>query len=118
MLTMATDDAGIVTIKAAGRLAKADYDRFVPEFERLARAQGPLRLLIELDDFRGWDLPALWEELKFDTTHQRDMGRVAVIGDKAWQKWSTLLSKPFFRAETRYFERGQAADARTWLMAS
>jgi hypothetical protein len=118
MLTMATDDAGIVTIQAAGRLTKADYDRFVPEFERIARARGTLRLLVELDDFRGWDLPALWQELKFDVAHHKDMGRVAIVGDKAWQKWGTLLSKPFFRARTRYFERGQAADARAWLMAS
>lgn len=98
-----------------GRLARVDYDRFVPEFERIARAQGPLRLLIELDDFRGWDLPALWEELKFDTTHQNDMGRVAIIGDRAWQEWGTGLSKPFFKAEMRYFERDKAADARAWL---
>jgi SpoIIAA-like len=118
MLTMATDDAGIVTIKAAGRLAKADYDRFVPEFEGIARTRGPLRLLIELDDFRGWDLPALWEELKFDVAHRRDMASVAIVGDKGWQKWVTLLSKPFFRAHVRYFERDQAADARAWLMAS
>jgi len=115
MLTMETDDSGIVLIRASGRLSKADYDRFVPEFERIARARGPVRMLIELDDFHGWDLPALWEDLKFDTTHQNDMGRVAIVGDKAWQEWGTRLSKPFFKAEMRYFDHGKAADARAWL---
>jgi hypothetical protein len=118
MLTMETDDAGIVVIKVSGKLSKADYQRFVPEFERIARERGPLRLLIQIDDFRGWDLPAPWEELKFDTTHQHDMSRVAIVGDKAWQKWGTLLSKPFFRARMRYFERDQAAAARAWLIAA
>ena len=114
MLTM-TETTGIVAIKASGRLSKSDYDRFVPEFERIARASSPLRILIELDDFRGWELPALWEELKFDTTHQSDMGRVAVVGEKAWQEWGTRLSKPFFKAEMRYFNDDRAADARIWL---
>ena len=112
---METDDSGIVLIKASGRLSKADYDRFVPEFERIARARGPVCMLIELDDFHGWDLPGPWEDLKFETTHQNDMGRVAIVGDRGWQEWGTRLSKPFFRAETRYFNREQAAAARAWL---
>lgn len=115
MLTMETDDAGVVLIKASGRLSKADYERFVPEFERTVRARGPVRILIELDDFHGWDLPGLWQELKFDTTHQNDMGRVAIVGDRGWQEWGTRLSKPFFKAEMRYFNRDQASAARAWL---
>jgi hypothetical protein len=118
MLTMETDDSGIVLIRASGRLSKADYDRFVREFERIARARGPVRMLIQLEDFHGWDLPALWEDLKFDTTHQNDMGRVAIVGDKAWQEWGTRLSKPFFKAEMRYFDHDKAADARAWLTES
>jgi hypothetical protein len=51
-----TDDMGIVVIKASGRLSKADYDRFVPAFERIAAARRPVRILIELQDFHGWDL--------------------------------------------------------------
>lgn len=119
MLTMKTEeDTGIVVIEASGRLSKADYDRLVPEFERMAAARGPLRLLIELDDFRGWEIGALWEELKFDLTHQGDMGRVAIVGDKAWQEWGTRLSKPFFAAEMCYFDRDEAADPRAWLTAA
>lgn len=115
MLTMDTGTTGIVAIRASGKLSKSDYDRFVPEFERIAGTSRPLRILVELDDFQGWELPALWEELKFDTTHQSDMGRVAVVGDKAWQEWGTGLSKPFFKAEMRYFDHDQTADARAWL---
>lgn len=115
MLTIDTEATGIVVLKASGRLTKADYDRLVPAFERLAKEKGPLRLLVELDDFHGWDLPALWEELKFDLTHQKDLGRAAIVGDQAWQDWGTRLSKPFFRAEIRYFDRHDTAAARAWL---
>jgi SpoIIAA-like len=116
MLTMTTEDSGVVRIDASGKLTGADYDRFLPEFEKIVRAQGgPARVLILLDDFHGWDLPGLWEELKFDTTHQGDLGRVAVVGDKKWQEWGTRLSKPFFKAEVRYFDRGGTGEARAWL---
>ncbi len=40
MLTMKTENTGVVTIKASGKLSRADYDRFVPEFERIARRAG------------------------------------------------------------------------------
>ena len=115
MLTIETDDSGVVLIKASGGLSKADYERFVPEFERIVRARGPVRMVIEVDDFHGWELPGLWEDLKFDTTHEDDMGRVAIVGDRGWQEWGTRLSKPLFEAEMRYFNRDQAAAAGAWL---
>lgn len=115
MLSFTAEDTGIVRIAASGRLTKDDYERFLPEFERIAGARGPVRVLIELDDFHGWDMGGLWEELKFDVAHQGDLGRVAVVGEKAWQEWGTRLSKPFFRAAVRYFEKGGAGAARAWL---
>lgn len=117
MLTIETKDPGLVVVKVSGTLHKEDYDRFVPAFDRLRRERGPVRLLIELDDFRGWDLPGLWEDLRFDTTHQDDMGRVAVVGENVWQEWGTRLSTPFFKAEMRYFDHDRSAEARAWLLA-
>jgi hypothetical protein len=106
---------GTVLIRASGRLTAADYAGFVPAFERLARSQGPLRVLLDLRDFRGWEAPALWDELKFDATHQDAFRRIAVLGDRRWQEWGTRLSRPFFRAEMRYFDRAEAGEAWSWL---
>ena len=127
MLTMTQEGGGIDVVDVSGVLTKADYDRFVPAFERLA---GPRRLLIRLDDFRGWlraadhdrpgrevvieDQQRRWTE-HLAATHQGDMGRIAIVGDRAWQDWGTTLSKPFFRAGMRYFDRDREADARAWL---
>ncbi len=102
MLILEQGADGIVTVRASGTLTRSDYDRFVPEFERLAKTL-------------GWDLPGLWEELKFDVSHQDDLGRVAVVGEPGWQEWATRLSKPFFKAESRFFGRMRMAEARAWL---
>jgi hypothetical protein len=58
------------------------------------------------------------DETGIDTTHQNDMGRVAIVGDRALQEWGTRLSKPTFKAEMRYFSRDQAAAAQAWLTGS
>ena len=114
MLNYQTEN-DLLVIKASGKLTKADYEEFAPRFEQMVEEHGPLRVLIELDDFQGWDLPGFWEELRFDVSHRADMGRVAVIADKTLEQWGTKLSKPFFKAEIREFEHGQEEAARAWL---
>jgi hypothetical protein len=114
MLEMQMEADRILRLRVSGRLVKRDYERFVPAFERIATA-GPVRMLIELQDFQGWDLPGLWEELKFDALHQDELTRIAVVGESAAQALGTRLSNLFFRAEVRYFPREDADEARRWL---
>ena len=115
MLRIDERQDGMVVMTASGRLTKADFDSFVPAFEEIAKRAGPVRMLVELVDFRGWDAAGLWEDLRFDFSHQRDMARVAIVGEKAWERWGTSLSKPFFKAEMRFFDRGEMDEARRWL---
>ena len=117
MLKISYEPPNLVALKASGKLTKADYEQFVPEFERYAEQARPLRVLVELDDFHGWEAGALWHELKFDMQHQQDMGRVAIVGESDVEKWGTKLSKPFFRAKVRYFPAEQKQQARAWLTA-
>ena len=49
-----------------GKLVKADYEYFLPQFAELSRHPGKLRLLFDLIGFEGWEAGALYEELKFD----------------------------------------------------
>jgi hypothetical protein len=61
------DGGKILVVHAGGKLAKADYVRFVPEFERLVRQHGKLRVLFDMTGFHGWEPGALWEDIKFDS---------------------------------------------------
>lgn len=53
--------------------------------------------------------------MKFDATHQDAMERIAIVGENQWEEWGTKLSKPFFKADVRFFTPGRAAEARAWL---
>lgn len=107
----------VVDVTASGTLTSEDYDRLVPDLERLAAEHGPLRIYIELSDFKGWTPPALWKDIRFDARHQDDMERIAVVGEERLEEWGTKLSKPFIKADMRFFSSDEADEARHWLTA-
>jgi hypothetical protein len=105
----------LVVVEVTGKFAKADYEHFVPEFDRLIREHGKLRLLFELNDFHGWEAGALWSEIKLDIKYFANIERLAVVGDKKWEHGMVTFYKPFTKATTRYFDQADAAEARSWL---
>jgi len=116
MITIEHDRDNYLVCRVSGRLTEADYEAAVPEIENeLLLRDDSLRLMIVLEDFRGWDIAALWEDLKFDVRHAGDFGRIAVLGDSKLEKWGTTLSKPFLGSEMRYFDLKARAAARAWL---
>ena len=105
----------LVAVHVTGKLVKADYERCVPEFDRLVRQHGKLCLLFEFTDFHGWEAGALWDEIKLDIKHFADIERIAVVGDKKWEHGMATFYKPFTQATIRYFDQANAAEARKWL---
>jgi hypothetical protein len=105
----------ILVVHVSGKLVKEDYENFVPEFERLAREHGELRLLFDMSGFHGWEAGAMWEDIKFAAKHFADIERLAMIGETRWQHGMATFCKPFTRAAVRYFDHAEGAEARKWL---
>lgn len=105
----------LLNVHVSGKLVKADYTHFVPEFERLVKLHGKLNVLFDMTGFHGWDMGALWEDIKFDVKHFADIERLAVVGDKKWQEGMAVFCKPFTRATIRYFDHSAEAEAKQWL---
>ena len=70
-------------------------------------------MLLDLQDFHGWDLGAAWENLALGIRHYGQFERCAIVGDRGWQRWMIALAKPFFRVE--YFDRSQEEEAWRWI---
>jgi SpoIIAA-like len=104
-------------VVVSGKLDKDDYDRFVPEVERLIRQHKKISVLFEMHDFHGWKAGALWEDIKFDAKHFSDIERLAMVGNKDWEKWMSIFCRPFTAAQIRYFEHEQLDQARAWIAA-
>jgi hypothetical protein len=108
----------VLVVHLAGKLAKSDYVQFGPEVNRLIEQHGKIRILMEMKDFHGWTLGALWEDIKFDAKHFKDIERVAMVGDKKWEEWMAKFCRPFTSAEIHYFDQSQAEQAKAWIMES
>jgi hypothetical protein len=113
-----TDGGKVLEIHATGKLEKADYLHFTPEAERLIKDHGKISVLFDMADFHGWEAGAVWEDIKFDLKHFSHIKKVAMIGEKKWQKAMSTVCKPFTTAKVRYFERPQLNEARAWLHES
>ena len=49
----------VFTLKVSGKLTHADYrDHLIPALEKAINEHGALRLLIEADNFHGWQWQA------------------------------------------------------------
>ena len=105
----------LVVVHVSGKLAKADYEHFVPEFDRLVKQHGKLRLLFDMTGFHGWEPGALWADIKFDVKHFGDIERLAMVGETKWEHGMATFCKPFTKATIRYFTHAQATAAREWL---
>ncbi len=108
-------DENIFSVRATGKLRHEDYESFLPELEKQIKRYGTVSLFLELDDFFGWDLSAISDEVRWELAHGDKLEKVAIVGDKAWQRWMALMAKPFTSAEVRYFSRDEALDAWDWL---
>ena len=107
----------VMEVQATGTLAHEDYERFVPEFDRLVRQQGMVNVLVDMEDFHGWTPQALWDDIKFDLKHFSDMRHVAMVGDKKWEKVLSMMRRPFSAAQIRYYDHSQIDEARNWVQS-
>jgi len=107
----------VVIVRVTGKLSRDDYQAFVPELERLIGQFGKIRVLFEMLDFHGWDAGALWADIKFDVKHFSDIERLALVGDKKWEKGMSAFCKPFTTAEVKYFDLSAVQQAHEWITA-
>jgi SpoIIAA-like len=52
----------VLAVHVSGKLVAADYEQFVPEFERLVLLHGKLRVRFDMTGFHGWTAGALWAD--------------------------------------------------------
>jgi hypothetical protein len=107
--------AHTVGFKLGGKLHDEDYKKFVPLVDAEIAKDGKVNVLAQFHDFHGWDAKALWDDIKFSTTHCTKIQRIALVGEKPWEKWMAAVCKPFTMAKIKYFGAGDVDAAKAWL---
>ena len=105
----------LLVVKASGKLSSKDYENFEPAVEGLIGTAGKINVLFVMHDFHGWEMGAVWEDIKFATKHCRDIAKIAMVGENNWEKWMSTICKPFTMSSIKYFDAGEELAARQWL---
>lgn len=114
MLSIQVDKNIIYTV-AEEKLTDDDYERLIPLLEEKVRSYGKIRWYFEMKEFEGWSLSAMWRDLKFDFSNNENLERIAMVGNKDWEKQLTLLMKPFTGATIQYFDSSEKDEAKNWI---
>lgn len=115
IVQMPVQEDNIVALRISGKLTHEDYQAFLPRLESLIKDNEKLSLLIELHNFKGWDLEAAWDDFRFLEQHPDAFERIAVVGKGRLMRWMTAMTAPFVGAEIRYFEDDELSKAWDWL---
>jgi hypothetical protein len=105
----------VVEVDLHGKLTRRDFAEFVPETERLIARYGRIRLLVMLHNFRGWDVGALWEEIKWEIKHFNHIDRIAIVSDRRWHQVMVHVCNWFTTGAVRYFPLTQLLEAYDWV---
>lgn len=103
-------------ITISGQLTHQDYmAQLIPTLEAGINTQGRINLLIIANDFHGWEWQALWDDLKMGIKHRKDFGRIAIVGDAAWEKYLINFCALFLNGEMQYFAMDKQNAAEQWV---
>jgi hypothetical protein len=108
----------LVALRLTGSIDKYDYNVMLPILEEKIKQYGKVRVYAELQEAEELSLQALWEDLKFDFRHAADFSRVAIVGNRKWLDWLTVMASPFTTAKVRYFEHIERERALDWVRAN
>ena len=108
----------IVTARLLGKLDPDAYDGVNEEIDNIMSHAEHVRLVLDLREFDGWSgLSALGNHLSLVREHYRVPERIAIVGDKAWQKMAGKIVARFVNAHTMFFDSGDYDGAVAWIAA-
>ena len=72
-----------------------------------------VNVLLDVTELDGWELRAAWDDFKLGLKHNNEFNKIAIYGNKQWQKSATKIADWFTTGEIKYFEH--YADACNWF---
>lgn len=113
------DAAGpIISAKISGELSKSEVSQIQAAALEAIRRCGKISALFILENFQGWKREGEWGDVSFLIEHDKEIGKIAVVGEDQWRDFTyAFLAKGFREAEIEFFLPADLTKARAWLEA-
>lgn len=97
-------------------LTRQEVSQLADEIEGTIHASGKIRVLLDLQSFPYAEMSALWEDLKFDVKHGRDLERLALVGGNTLENVAARFFSALSGTRCRCFAEGEVDQAWDWLI--
>ena len=109
------ESGNLLRIQISGVLREVDLKEVQDVAAREIARVGAVRVLFLLDAFEGWERKADWSDTTFYEAHDRDIEKIAIVGDEKWRDEGLAFAGGGLRkAAVRFFPA--AEPARAWLL--
>ena len=107
--------ANIVGLRIIGGLTKKQKKEICRILEKQRGKSGTIRLLFFIEPYKTKDPESLLFDLNVVMTYSDKIERLAVVGNKAWEKtWIALLGL-FSHIRTKHFDHSERQAAWKWI---
>lgn len=111
-------DGDLQRIRISGVMCVADLLTLQEASLKLIRQGSTIRVLVMLENFQGWEQSSAWEQTAFMPDQDRQMQKMAIVGDEQWRDQAcAFVAKGLRSFEIEYFLPSEFAEAERWLQA-
>lgn len=111
-----TKKENLISAKISGKISKNDLEKMHPLIHNIINKEKKVDFYFEMEDFKGYTLKGFWEDIKIDSAHISDFGKMAFVGDKKWQEFVANVTDFFTSSEVKYFDSKDKELAKKWIL--
>lgn len=110
------DSESILLLKVTGKLTHHDYEEIIPALESSLKEVNSehIKILVDITEFSGWEPQAVWDDFKLGLKIGFNIDKVAIYGEKKWQKLAAKIGNWFISGEIKNFADYQSSIK--WLV--
>jgi SpoIIAA-like len=118
-MTLRHERDNVYRLDVHGWLRQEELERCEDALVGEIRRIGPVRLLVVLNGFEGWQEAGNdWRDLTFYVKYGDSIERIAIVGDEKWRSETLMFTgADLRRAPVEFFTQDNADGARAWLSA-
>ncbi|WP_179345091.1 SpoIIAA family protein [Winogradskyella ursingii] len=105
----------LISAKISGKISKTEVEKVHKRIHKILMENDKVDFLFKIEDFDGFTLKGFWEDIKVDSAHISDYGKIAFVGEKKWQEFVTKATDFFTSSEVKYFDLEEKEKAMLWI---
>jgi SpoIIAA-like len=107
----------LLVLRISGELQKSEFDAVQTEYAQKIAGTGPVKLLVFLENFAGWERSEAWGDTDFFFKYRDDFEKIAVVGHPGWEAPMLAFTGASMRkGPVKCFPETGESEARAWLI--